>query len=244
MASVRQAARQRIGARRWFFLVAVASIYLAVLASSANAITLTARYGARYLEYGLNPPCCGGDALWGTSASINVASIGADGPNCVLFRSDAEDLSTNLIQAGIVRCGDTSTGLAGVCSRNHTVVKFVETHLQGQSYHCVEHGSASTGVDHAAVVYAPSGTTWYSFIDGVQYETNSFTQRVIMESGEHTSTDSCTGWFGSATFAASPSYPWQRFVQPPTWKTVQSSYNSPGCWSISGGPPGAFTIRH
>jgi hypothetical protein len=215
-----------------------------VYRGTSSALTLSARYSARYLEYGLNPPCCGGDALWGTSASINVSSIQADGGNCVLFRSDAENLANDLIQAGIVRCGDTSTGLAGSCSRDHTIVKFVETHLQGQPYRCFQHGSAATGVDHAAVVYAPSGNTWYSFIDGVQYETNSFSQRVIMESGEHGGSDSCSGWSASARFAASPSYPWQRFVQPGTWKTVQSSYSSPGCWSISGGPPGAFTISH
>jgi hypothetical protein len=220
--------------------MAALAVASCVVASSASGLSLTARYGARYLE----PPCCGGDALWGTSASINVSSIAADGSNCVVFRSDAENLNADLIQAGIVRCGDTSTGLAGTCSQNHTVVKFVETHLQNQSYHCVEHGAAALGVDHAAVVYAPSGSTWYSFIDGMQYETNTFSQRIIMESGEHAGSDSCSNWTASATFAAGVSYPWQRYVQSSGWKTVQSSYNSPGCWTITGGPPGAFTIRH
>jgi hypothetical protein len=215
------------------------SICFAV-APSAEALSLTARYGARYLE----PPCCGGEPLWGSSASINVSSIAADGSNCILFRTDAENLNADLIQAGIVRCGDTSTGLAGTCSRNHTIVKFVETHLAGQPYHCVEHGTAATGVDHAAVVVAASGNTWYSYLDGMQYETNSFSQRIIMESGEHAGSDSCMYWTASARFAAAVSYAWQRYVQPTGWKTVQSSYNSPGCWSITGGPPGAFTISH
>gem|GEM_PF-3757219 len=235
-----EVARMRQRTFQFVALAAFAAVACCVLASSAGALTLTARYGARYLE----PPCCGGDALWGTSASINVASIAADGANCILFRSDAENLNQDLIQAGIVRCGDTSTGLAGTCSRNHTIVKFVETHLQGQPYHCVEHGAAATGVDHAAVVFAPSGSTWYSFLDGVQYETNTFSQRIIMESGEHAGSDSCSSWTARATFAAGVSYAWQRYVQSSGWKTIQSSYNSPGCWSITGGPPGAFTITH
>jgi hypothetical protein len=225
---------------------ALVALLVLTASESAGALSLTSRYGARYLEYGNTPPCCDGDQLWGTSASINVSSIAADGPYCILFRSDAENSSSYLIQAGIVRCGDTSTGLDQTCSvaPSHPIVKFVETHIPGSNYHCVAHGTASLGVDHAAVVYAPSGTTWYSFIDGIQYETNSFTQHAVMESGEHAGSDSCSGWTASATFAAGVSYPWQRFVQPGTWKTVQSSYNSPGCWTITGGPPGAFTIRH
>jgi hypothetical protein len=213
---------------------------LVLLTCSSSAFGFAARFGTRYLE----PPCCGGDALNGTSASINISSISPDSTRCILFSSDAEN-STHLylLQDGVVRCGSSSS-LDGTCSLTNNTVKFVEKEVNG-SYTCYAHGSAALNFDHAAVLQNASGTTWSTVLDGVTYETNSFTQYGIYEQGEHAGSDSCTGWSGSARFAANASYPWQRYVQSgATWKTVQSSFSSPGCWSISGGPPGSFTISH
>lgn len=69
----------------------------------------------------------------------------------------------------------------------------------------------------------------------------------LVEGGEHTGTDDCSGWSGSGTWASGPdnSYRWQRYYASTlSWIVVQGASTSSGCWTLSGGPPGSFTISH
>src|SRR4051812_28479807 len=81
--------------------------------------------------YFLEQPCCGGDSLYGTRASIRTPNSQPShgGDECMLFRSDAEGFNSSgigrLIQAGFVHCGP-STSLDGTCATVNKQVQFVE----------------------------------------------------------------------------------------------------------------------
>lgn len=216
--------------------VAVVAALAALLAVPASADEFPANFGERYLE----TPCCGGAQLGGTSASLNVNTISPDSPHCLLFRSDAEIVG-HLIQAGLVKCG-VNTSLDGACSLSNNLVKFVE--IQNSSgYHCYAHGDASTGFEYDPGVHITDGT-WYSFISGTSYETTTFgSATLIIEGGEHTNTTSCSGWTGSAVFAGDSSHVWQRYDLNAHGTDVQSASTNNGCWLVSGGPPGSFSIN-
>ena len=66
-----------------------------------------------------------------------------------------------------------------------------------------------------------------------------------VEGAEHAGgSDACTfGGRNEGTWASNTAWPWQRYVSGIyNWYTVQGSLTSAGCWSVSGGPPGKFTI--
>lgn len=221
-----------------FFLVVSLATATAAVAAPGDWYQAP-RYGAYYLT----DPCCSGDALNGTSSAIKVESISPDPDSCILFRSTAETES-QLIQAGVARCG-SNIALDGTCSSSNNLVKFVEI-LNGGVYTCYPHGAASARYIYNVSVQNASSTTWYAFINGTSYESLSMPAAVaIAESGEHTPSNSCSGWSASATYANSSAYPWQRFIKSSlTWFNVQSSYASAGCWTLTGGPPSPFTISH
>jgi hypothetical protein len=183
--------------------------------------------------------------VWGSSVAIVLNSISTDSLHCLLFRADAEDGASHLIQAGLVKCGSglAGIGLDGACSLSNNLVRFVETE-NASGFHCFPHGGVSTGVEHDAAVQAYSGNSWTSWIDGTYYESNTQSHLFIAAGAEHNGNSDCSGWSASATFGSS-AYPWQR-LRPDraTWYTVQSAWTNADCWSTSGGPPGAFTVSH
>lgn len=224
---------------RRLIVVLCAALLWALIAGAQGSSSFVSRFGSRYLQ----PPCCNGDTLNGTYASISVDYIAPGSAYCVLFRSVAQDSAgAYLLQAGLARCG-AYTSLDGTCSLSNNFIKFVEKEVN-YVYTCYPHGAATLSTTYNPLVVSYTGNSWSAQIDSTAYESNSFTQYMITEGAEHAGTDSCTGgWAASGFFAGLGA--WQRYHQGSgTWKTVQSSYISEGCWTIAGGPPSSFTIYH
>lgn len=220
------------------------SILVTVSPITARAVDLPPRFGARYLT----APCCNGDQLNGTRAAIRVQNPSPNATGCVVASSYAQadpGTGNNLIQAGVLKCG-LNAGIDGTCSQMNNLVKFVETRISG-SYACHQHGAASTGVQYTATVDQgqPGSNEWFSFIEGSPYEHHpGFAQWYIQEAAEHTGSDSCSGWAAAFTFGEETQR-WQRFIRSSlSWFTVQSSFLSPGCWSMAGAPPSWFSFTH
>lgn len=223
---------------------AVRVLALIILAAGAVAFCQPDRAAATLLgDRRLEPPCCNGDTLNGTSASINASSINPDTQSCIAYRSDAERYQVGLLQVGLVRCG-TGANVDGTCSLSNNLVKYVEKLVGTNPGVCVAHGGASTGTSYWMSVQNATGNLWYSYIDGTAYESNTFQQSKLVEGVEYTGSF-CSGWSGSVTYAADSNHRWQRYViNSPTWVTVQTSFidNTSSCFSMSGGPPTSFTI--
>jgi hypothetical protein len=222
--------------RRMAICGAAIVVGLLSFAGSAGATD----FGGRYLQ----EPCGCGDALYGTSSAMVANFIVPDPPQCVAFSDFTSDSSGFLIQAGLVRCGNLITA-DGTCSLHNDLVRFVEV-KNSSGFHCYQHGSASTGVEHDAAVQAYSGNSWSSWLDGTFYEGTTQSHLFITSHAEYTgSGSSCTApWSGSVTLGGGPAYPWQR-LKPDriTWFTIQSApTQNGGCWTITGGPPGSFTV--
>jgi hypothetical protein len=214
------------------------ALLLLAIAFTPMASAFPNRFGVHYLQ----PPCCSGDPVNGTRASIRVQSITPDDTHCLAFRSDAENQASSwLIQAGLVRCGPHGNA-DGTCSLSNNLVLYVEVESGLNNFACFPHGAGSLNTQYKMTVDQPQPASdgWSSFIDGVPYERNGFVQYVIAESSEHTGTDSCSGsWSAFGAFAESTV--WQRWIKSSlTWYTVQSDYLSAGCWIATSGPPGAF----
>jgi hypothetical protein len=213
---------------------------LGALHGASTADSYPAKFGMRYLQ----PPCCSGQPLQGTASSLYVSAITPDSSHCIAFRSDAENQPADyLLQAGLLKCGSSADHN---CHINNQLIKWVETEVAGV-FTCFAHGTASlnTLYDPVSVING-SGNTWTAYIGSTAYESNSFPQYFITESGEHTGTDSCSGWTGVATFAKSGSlWQWSRYLQSTrSWTIVGSSYISAGCWTVGGPLPGPFDIYH
>jgi len=233
--------RRGCGRAKWRPLVAVVlAVSTIALVGVSSAHGFADRFGVFYLQ----EPCCGGDPLEGTGASIEGDALTPDKYFCILFRSDAENSNgTYAIQAGLARCGTNGT-LDGTCSLSNNLIKFVEK-VVASSFTCYPHGAASLFSEYDTWLADGSGTTWFAYINGTAYESSSFTGNLIDESGEHTSTDSCSGWSGHAVFADDGLWPWQRYVKATrTWTQIQASQHSHGCWTLNGGPPSPFDISH
>jgi len=220
------------------------STLIATLCVSVVALGYVgAALGTSFSDKYLTEPCCGGDALNGTSASLNASSISPDTNNCIMYRADAEDSGVQLIQAGLVRCG-SGADLDATCSTSNNLVLYVEIIDSTGHATCYQHGSASTGTEYVPVVQNASGTTWYAYISGTAYEHTSMSTYGILEGAEYTGS-SCSGWSGSVTYAGDSTYPWQRFIKSTlSWYTVQTSYNDGGCWTESGSLPGSFSYSN
>jgi hypothetical protein len=192
-------------------------------------------------SYYLSEPCCNGDPIQGTIASLTVNSISPATGYCESFAAFSEDAGNALLQAGIVKCVNTT---GGCTTPQNSIQKYVEVIDTSANEHCYMHGTASTGTEYVPSVQNVSGNTWDSFISGTAYETNSFNVALIKESAEYTGS-SCSGWSGKGTYAADSTWPFQRYVQATrTWKTVQSAWTQQECWVVSGSLPGSFTISH
>jgi hypothetical protein len=224
--------------RRLLIAACIAAVVTFAIATSASAAWYQYnRFGAYYLQ----EPCCGGDTLNGTGASIEVYTASPDSSSCLLFRSSAEN-SSYLIQSGLVRCNNYSVDYT--CGTAGTLVFFVETEVNG-SYSCYQHGSASYNTTYTATPQNASGNLWYAYINGNSYESNTFVASVIGETNEHNgpNANTCGSWSGDALYANSSTWPWERYVIGSlTWKKVQSSDTWSGCWTRSGAPPSSFEI--
>jgi len=228
----------------------VSAGFFVALTGTANATGgWTDRYGQRFLLYG---SCCGGEALWGSRASIIPNHVNPGASYCTLFRSDGEDPDNHyLIQAGVVKCGTQAQfGDLLECSPNGEFVKFVETETPSDSYHCLPHGVTSVGTEVDAQVHGYSDSFingWNAYLDGTPEEgiPDLIGAKYLVVGAEHAGTDSClsSDWGGTndATFASATPV-WQRYKFDSTWYTVQSSSTSSGCWTVSGGPPNSFTV--
>lgn len=198
-------------------------------------------YGALFGQYSLTyGSCCGGATLNGTRAYIDVSSISPDSTHCIAFSSAVVDggLSQQL-QATLVRCG-SNANVDGTCSTSNNFVKAVEIIPSGV---CYQHGSASTGGSYLVTVDEPyNDGTWYTFIAGTGYETQSgYDNNVaIPEFGEYTGS-SCSGWSASASFDT-----WQRYYYAGnTWTNVSTANpNNGGCWTLGTLSSSNFTVSH
>ena len=222
--------------RRSGFVLAVLVALSASLAFGGDAEA--ANFGTRYLTYG---SCCSGDLLRGTRANITVHSNAPNASDCVLYSSVvASNVAAKQLQIGIVRCG-SSTSLGGTCSLSNNLVKFVERY-NGASYVCYPHGAASYNTAYLASVNDCCGTgTWYTYLDGTQYEGQSgYDNSVnIEEWAEQTGGQgACSGWSGSVTFGT-----WQRWNSS-SWVTVASSFTAQTCWSVGALSGGTFGVSH
>lgn len=231
--------------RRAFATLAVSAGLLALLAGTANASAFANRFGQRFLQYG---QCCNNAILYGSRASITPNNVNPGSSYCTAFRTDGEGVlgSGLLIQAGVVKCGANTTGVDGTCSLSNNLVKYVETINSVHGAVCFPHGGTSTGTAVEAKITTSSSNPATAYLDGTQEEgmggLNAFAY--ILEGAEHAGTDSCnsSNWGGTneANFAGTVA--WQRQQGDGSWFTIQDSSTSSGCWTVSGGPPGNFTI--
>jgi hypothetical protein len=218
-------------------LAVVLCVFLSTLGMAFASSAMANSYG----HYDLHDPCCSGQNLYGTRASIrqDTNSLPSGHFECQLYRSDAETTNA-LIQAGVVRCGSGSPGLDGTCSLSNNLVRFVEQ-LLSSGYTCYPKGGTSFGTDARFTVQRTASSTWYAFIAGVK-DTHAYTRMneavYLIEGGEMTGP--CTS-AGSSSSRYGVSTAWQRY-NGSSWVTVGSSYNNLDCgWSLSGGPTGAWT---
>lgn len=227
-----------------FATLAVSAGLFAMLAGSANASTFANRYGMRFLESG---QCCNNAALDGTRASIIPNYVNPGASYCTAFRSDGEGAigSGYLIQAGVVKCG-VNQNVDGTCSLSNNLVKFVETETPSDGYVCYPHGGTSTGTAVDAAVTGSVSNPWTAWLDGTQEEAIAAPPSFyyLVEGAEHAGTDSCdsSNWGGTNEGTFGSTEAWARNTTSMTWYTVQGSSTSSGCWTVSGGPPGSFTI--
>lgn len=225
--------------RKTCFALGVVALIAAAL-QAAPAVAITSNFGSHYLK----PPCCGGDPLNGTRASIRVTNVSSP-QHCLAWRSEAENSGGDwLIQAGYVKCA-SGYNVDGTCSLSNNLVFFVEVESTLNNYACFPHGQASENQQHKFTVdqAQPSGDAWTAFIDGNLYEHNGFVQYFISESAEYSGSASCSNLYsGTGAFSESLQQ-WQRWIKSTlTWFTVQSDYLSAGCWVATGGPPNTFYL--
>ena len=226
-------------------IILVAAIAVAASWGSPGVHAASYEWGIRYLNYG---SCCLGDSLNGTKASIEVNYFNPLTNQCLSAQSYGVGFNNtdDLIVVDLLRCG-SSTGIDGTCSESNNFVRAVEVLING-IYHCYEHGAASWGTNYTMDVLNEYQSLWWAHINGTAYENETFstgTAEAIqegIEDGQTTSNIFCSGWSAASVFAQTSA--WQRFEINVSWKTVQSSRSQSGCFTLSGGPPGAFSIQH
>jgi len=219
----------------------IAVLAICLVTSMAFASTAAAYYwGDYHLDYG---SCCGGAALNGTRAYIDVSSTTPDANSCLAHSSVVDSNSANdQTEAGLLRCG-TNTRIDGTCSLTNNFVKFVELD-SGGTYTCYPHGSATLGSSYLVTIDdSANNGSWYAYIAGTQYEGYfglSSTAVNVYEWGEYTG-GTCSGWSDSTSFST-----WQRYYYAgSTWTTVASATNgTTGCWSVGSLSSGNFSVSH
>lgn len=227
-----------------FATLAVSAGLLGMLAGTANASAFANRFGQRFLQYGA---CCNNAVIYGSRASINPHYVNPGSNYCTAFRTDGEGTlgSGYLIQAGVVKCG-ANANVDQTCSLSNNLIKYVETINPVHGAVCFPHGGTSTGTAVDAKITTSSSNPATAYLDGTQEEgmggLNAF--YYIVEGAEHAGTDSCdsSNWGGTNEANYAGSVAWQRQITDGSWFTIQGSSTSSGCWTVSGGPPGNFTI--
>lgn len=204
-----------------------------------------------YGGYKVQQPCCNGDPLYGTRASITTPSSASawnlNNAECVAYRSDAEDFN-HLIQVGFLRCA-AGYSVGGSCGPNPSpapLLLYTEIINFGVQ-NCYPRGNATYGATYLmslTTTSSPRGR-WLSYINGatdnnaVQFDGPSAV--LLSESPEYTG--SCGGAFTVTGRYGDPNR-WQR-LHGGGWFTVQSASSLVTCgWSNSAGPPNAWTSSH
>jgi hypothetical protein len=228
--------------RRWAVIMVVGIASLVVVGGAA---------ANTFGGYELHKPCCGTDGLWGTRSNISVPSslglFGAGSAGCVLARSESEgDAGTSLIQAGFVRCA-SGYSLDGTCSTSNNLVNFVEVGQFGVLT-CYPKGSVGLGTTHTYSVTntSPNADRWLAYIDGVA-DTNGLSMNTadfLVEGTEHTTPGQGGSYAVNVSWGSGLA--WQRWNRS-SWATVQSAYvliTSGSGWSVTGAPPGVWSVSH
>jgi hypothetical protein len=217
---------------------------LLAIGVAATGIAAAGAQGVVFADYNLHAPCCNGDSLWGSRASIRTpgSTITFGSNACLAQRSYAQE-GGQQIQTGFVTCA-ANANVDGTCATVNKQVQYVEIIGVDGLAHCYSHGVIGLSIT-AKYTVDRTGSVWLAYIDGVAdtHTSPMGAANVIGEGAEWQ--DACGSSYNSGPATYGSTQAWQRWTGS-TWFTVQSAYTTGSTcgFSIAGGPTGTWSIAH